>query len=224
MSVPVSKRNESKFQVFITLKKLRLEMTKLLLKDFGLKKNIRDVKAIPGLKNKITEEELIIIRNIAAKYGFQNAALLEEYPSWLIDHYRIEIIKILTELNKCVVCANSIYAQTLEELNERRLLQTKALCYCELLVNEFNFLIDLLPINTKKLIPYMKLIREEIVLIKGWRKSDKTLLDRVLKESRYNGYSPQKKNKIREEFVNSVDTVNHEIDEFYYNTDINHLT
>lgn len=190
-------------------------MTKLLLKDFGIKEKVRNVKEIPGLRNKLSQEELETIRRITQKHGIPNSTLLEVYPSWLIDHYRFEIMKILSEISKCVVCANSIYAVCIEELNERRLLQTKALSYCELLVSEFNFLIDLLPIDTKKLLPYMRLIHDEILLIKGWRKSDKNLIDRILNDPRYKQYPTQRKMRIREEYISSIDNLNNELDEFY---------
>lgn len=44
MSVPKSKRGESKFEVMIHALKMRREFTMLLLRDFGVKNKIRDFR------------------------------------------------------------------------------------------------------------------------------------------------------------------------------------
>ena len=58
MSVPASKRGKSKTEFFHSVYKLNDEITRLLLRDFGLKTINRDLNAFT-YRAKMTEEERI---------------------------------------------------------------------------------------------------------------------------------------------------------------------
>ena len=139
MPVPKSKRGESKFEVLTHAFKMRREFTLLLLRDFGIKNKIRNIETIA----KFTEEDKIVFDKLAERYDFKHT-LTAEYPEWLISHFRENIITILAELTQSIISANTIYVTNESEYNERRSYQTAAICNCENLLQELQYVASLL--------------------------------------------------------------------------------
>ena len=68
--------------------------------------------------------------------------------------------------------ANSIYPNSIEEYNLRREFQNRAIGLCFSLINELQYLLEVLNVDGDNYLNYYEMIREEVALIKGWRKSD----------------------------------------------------
>ena len=151
-----NKRNLSDFEFSRNLIKLRKEMTDLLLRDFGLKKN----------KPKEDEEAS------------------DDYPEWLIIEMRKSIFDYLREIGKYICLGNSIFPTTWDEFKERRAAQNRAIGLCFGLLSEMQYIIDALSgrVDVSKYMPFVDTINREIALLKGWRKSGNKL-KKFLKKS-----------------------------------------
>ena len=156
MAVLKNKRTLSQLEFFNNAITLRKEITKLLLRDFGIRDKVRKVKD--------GENELTII---------------EEYPKWLITFFRQSIISSLRNLMMNITAGNTIYPSTQEELAERRRYQTAAIINCEQLLCDFNYIAEVFPVELKKYMPFVDKILFEIKLLKGWRKSSNGLSRKI---------------------------------------------
>jgi hypothetical protein len=160
MSVLKNKRGLSSLEFYHNGRKLRKEMTVWLLRDFGVRDKVRIEKRPDTEPEKITEK----------------------YPDWLIVHLREKILSILHNMMMNITAANTIYPVTLDELTLRRRYQTSAVINCEQLIQEIEYCEDVLPLETKKFEPYFEMINYEIKLLKGWRKANNKIAEKI-KES-----------------------------------------
>jgi hypothetical protein len=96
---------------------LRIDMTNLLLRDFGVRDKVRKIKTPDNL-------ELTII---------------EGYPDWLIVEFRQNIMLLLRNLMLNIIAGNTIYPTTMEEAAERRRYQTEAIISCQQLLQEMQY-------------------------------------------------------------------------------------
>lgn len=176
MSVPKSKRGESKFEVLTHAFKMRREFTLLLLRDFGIKNKIRNIETIA----KFTEEDKMVFDKLAERYDFKHT-LTAEYPEWLISHFRENIITILAELTQSIISANTIYVTNESEYNERRKYQTNAICCCENLVQEMQYIISIFCTNAdiNKYARYSNMIEKQTALLRAWRRRNNKLKEHI---------------------------------------------
>ena len=58
-------------------------------------------------------------------------------------------------------------------------MQNAAIGNCEQLLQEFQYIIEVLPVNANKYLRFVDMIEREIALLKGWRKSDNRILKRI---------------------------------------------
>ena len=157
MSVPKGKRGLSKMEFYHNARKLREEIIKMLLRDFGVRDKIRKIR---------TEENLEV-------------TIIEEYPSWIITSLRDNIVRILRDLIANITAGNTIYPVNADELRLRRHYQDMAIVNCEQLLQEIQFCADILPVKLEKFLPYADTIEFEIQLLKGWRKSSNKLQQKI---------------------------------------------
>jgi hypothetical protein len=157
MSVLKNKRGLSKLEFYHNARKLREDITNLLLRDFGVRDKVRKIK---------TPENMEV-------------TIIEGYPDWLIVYFRQSIINILKNLMLNITAGNTIYPTTLDELALRRRYQTGAIVNCEQLLQETLYCSDVLPVKLEKLIPFAGAIEFEIKLLKGWRKSSNELARKI---------------------------------------------
>ena len=122
MSVPVSKRTLSDMEFYHNAMNLRLSVTNLLLRDFGVKDKIRNLQVLSGMK-KMSPEDTQILEEIKDKYGIKRS-VIEQYPAWLINHFRENVLGLLRNLIYNIRAANSIYPVIEREYIERRMFQT----------------------------------------------------------------------------------------------------
>ncbi len=189
MSVLKNKRGLSGLEFYRNGIVLRKNLTELLLRDFGIRHKIR--KSVAYTKN-MTEEDAAIFQNLVDKYECTN--IIEEYPGWMIDNMRTNILNLCHSMIMNITQANTIYPTNEYEYYDRRNYQNHAIGNCEQLLQEMQYIISVIPVDANKYLPYTKMIVKEIQLLKGWRKSD----NRILK-------SIQEKNNVNNENDNNRD-------------------
>ena len=163
---------------------LRYKLTNLLLRDFGVKEKIRDLRVLSGIKA-MSVEDFNTLNDIAARYNYSQP-ILEKYPNWLIDYFRTNILNELHSLMKNIVSANTIYITNIAEYYRRRHYQTESIMNCENLLQELQFIVNVLPCDINKFTPYVEQIEFEIKLLKGWRKSNNKHLNHLNKSQKQN--------------------------------------
>ena len=170
MSVLKRKRNVSKMEFYHNAIKLRLMITEFLLKDFGIKSRRRNLEFAKDVYD-IDDEDVEEIENILSAYDLKNS-FIDNFPEWLIDKERDYFMDLLRSLMKNICSANTIHITNKEEYYIRRNYQTQAICDCENLLQEMQYIIYVTHPNVEKYMPYVDIIEKEIALLKGWRKSD----------------------------------------------------
>jgi len=174
LSVLKRKRNISKMEFYHNAIKLRLMITEFLLKDFGIKSRRRNLEFAKDVYD-IEDEDVEEIENILSAYDFKNS-FIDNFPSWLIDKERDYFMDLLRSLMKNICSANTIHITNKEEYYMRRNYQTQAICDCENLLQEMQYIIYVTHPNVEKYMPYVDIIEKEIALLKGWWKSDNKIM------------------------------------------------
>jgi len=176
MSVPVSKRGLSELEFYKVAIRLRKDITDLLLRDFGIKKKVRNTEILA--KAGMSEEDADEIKRLISKYDI-SPAITDEYPIWLVEHFRTRILNIMTVMVLNIRMANSIYPNSREEFFERRLHQDRAIGNCDQLLEMMQYIMSVFPVDAQKYMRYVEMIDRERLLLKGWRKSDNKALRRI---------------------------------------------
>lgn len=158
MSVVKNKRSLSRLEFYNTARKLRIDLTNWLLRDFGIRDKVYKFK---------NDDEL-------------EKTLYAEYPKWFIESTRKTMLTILTNLMMNITAANSIYPINMTEVDLRRGIQDKAIANCEQLLQELIYCADVMPLQISKLEPYAEMINKEIALLKGWRKTTNDIGKRIM--------------------------------------------
>lgn len=179
MSVPQSKRGLSDMEFYSNARYIRKKITFYLLRDFGIRDKIRSLELFPKSK-KFSEEDRKIIQEISDKYETYNP-LVEEYPTWYLADVRSSLLRLLRNIIFNIKSANSVYPTSVAEYEQRRAYQNNAISNCECLLEEFQFCLEVLPIDLNKYQEVIAKIDFEVALLKAWRKSDKRLLKGILK-------------------------------------------
>ena len=161
-----NKRNLSRLEFYNEARKLREDLTNFLLRDFGVRNKVY---------KEITEDNTEVTTILG-------------YPDWIIDYFRKSIISVLNSLMDNIVAANSIYPVNTREVEERRILQDRAIANCEQLFQKLIYCADVLPVSLLKFEPYAERIDKEIALLKGWRKSTNAIAAKIAtSEGKKNG-------------------------------------
>lgn len=147
--------------------KLRRQLIFLMGRDFGVKPRVRDTKFYV---RKWKPEDAHALTELLEKYG--ESKIVDNYPLWLMEHVREQILLHLANMMKHITRAYTIWATTKAEADLRRNSQDLAIADCESLKQELELAVDILPVDVDKLLRYIDAIDREIALLKGWRKSD----------------------------------------------------
>ena len=177
MSVIRARRSMSDLEFYHRALKIDTELTNLLLKDFGIRDKVRDIKYYCDIK-KMSEDDKETLLHIAEKYKLDDK-IIEAYPMWLIEHYRETILRDLDDLFYNITQGNTIYPRSKDEWEEKRKYQTKAIANCSNILHTLQRLSNILPINANKFSRYIDMIDEEIKLLRGWRKANNRMLKTV---------------------------------------------
>ncbi|HAU84741.1 MAG TPA: hypothetical protein DCW90_04350 [Lachnospiraceae bacterium] len=212
MSVRKDQRSQSSMEFIKNANRLRKAVTDWLFRDFGRRKS----KVRSHTIQDITLEDQEIINDIINRYENQSKYILKtDYPDWFIDFERKTIISILRDLTSNITHANSIYAINLDELNERRIYQDKAIGDCFDLKTEIENIAEQISLNLDKLSPILEMLQKEITLLKGWRQSDNKIRKKFEKTELENNENMLIKttSKIKETILNIFYLIIEEINE-----------
>ena len=177
MSVPLSKRKLSRYEFYDNAVRMRISITNLLLRDFGVKNKVRNVKFFSQMVG-MSDEDTEAIERIAEKYNLRKS-VLEEYPYWLIDHFRKNILDILKDLISNITAGQTVNEQKRDDCLVKRGYQTAAIINCEQLLQEFQYVTDILPCNYSKFLPYVDMIDNEIRYLRAWMGQTEKLLVKI---------------------------------------------
>lgn len=166
MSVLVRKRKLSELKFYDNAIRLRRSMIYLLMRDLGAKRGVRDIQ---WMAKDLPPQDAELLLAVAERNGLKRFET--DWPSWVIEKLRDNIWRLLTDMMTAITRAYTIFATSKAEADERRLCQDRAIACCESLLKELELAIDILPVDTNKYKTQVKLITEEIMLLKGWRKS-----------------------------------------------------
>ena len=166
MSVLVRKRKLSELKFYDNAIRLRRSMIYLLMRDLGAKRGVRDIK---WMAKDLPPQDAELLLAVAERNGLKRFET--DWPSWVIEKLRDNIWRLLTDMMTAITRAYTIFATSKAEADERRLCQDRAIACCESLLKELELAIDILPVDANKYKTQVKLITEEIMLLKGWRKS-----------------------------------------------------
>lgn len=175
MSVPKGKRGLSRTEFYRKAYVLNDALTRLLIKDFGIKSITRDLNTFTR-NAKMNQEDRTQFQTLCEKYHID---VESEYPLWLIEHYRSSIINSLDSLISNITHANTIYATTVSEFELRRNYQWRAIGDCKEVLQTLQTVIRVLPVDANKYMKYVDLINEELELLKHWKKEDNKLLAKI---------------------------------------------
>lgn len=113
------------------------------------------------------EEDAKTFFSIAEKYNYNK--VLEEYPEWLINHCRQNLLAICHNLIMNITSAYNINPINIAECDQKRIMQDYAICNCKQLLQELTFVIQTFPVDANKYMRYVDMIQREIELLKSWR-------------------------------------------------------
>lgn len=194
MSVPKSKRKESKFKVFEVFSKMYNCIVFFIAKDFGIKRIVRDSFVVFTDGAKMVDEDLYIFKDICQRY---NICYEEEYPLWLLDKFRNNLFDHLDNCRFYIIAGNSIYPNTEYEYNLRREYCHKAIIECQYVLNTFQQILNILPVNIEKYDSMVRMIDEELTLLREWKKSTNKTYRKALEAK--NKISTEQKKKANSE-------------------------
>jgi len=161
LSVLKNKRGLSKLEFYHNARRMRREITKLVLRDFGI--HSRGVKFKEDTGSQQPE-------------GFYDE---------LIAEFSRNVRLLLRNIMWNIRAGNTIYPVNAAELSERRIYQDRAIIACEQLIDEIQYCEDVIPVKVSKFIPYIEQIEFELKLLKGWRKAnnkiEKIIIERKMK-------------------------------------------
>lgn len=166
MSVLARKRKLSELKFYDNAIRLRRSMIYLLMRDLGAKRGVRDIK---WMVKDIPPQDAELLLAVAERNGLKRFET--DWPSWIIEKLRDNIWKLLTDMMTAITRAYTIFATSKAEADERRINQDRAIACCESLLKELELAIDILPVDANKYKSQVKIITEEIMLLKGWRKA-----------------------------------------------------
>lgn len=176
MSVPKNKRTVSDLEFFNTFNKIFDNIMYFTIKDFGIKHVVRNEYTL--LKDlKMLDEDRADLERICKEYDISFRA---EYPAYILEYHRTKILDILYDLLEDITTANSIYAFTEQECEMKRRYINSSIAKCNTLLQVFQRIINILPVNVEKYKRTTDLIVEEIKLLRSWKKSTNKDLRRAI--------------------------------------------
>lgn len=170
MSVLAVFRRLSEMEFYKNALFIRKDMTKWLIKDFGYKKNPKNIRMV--IKD-ISIEDQKTVNSIFEKYGKSlNKEFQSEYPEWFINYERNFISDKLYSMITNITNAYFLHPFIEKEYSLRREFQDEAIAACYALCQELAYIQSLFPMDLNRFSYLLKSIDKEIKLLKDWRQSD----------------------------------------------------
>ena len=166
----VLKRNRSTASTEYMKKGVVLYRTILyeILKDFGTKKHIKDLKFV---KEHLDEDTRAEIEKIEFIVRDKNIVMNLEYPKHFLKHIRKVFYSLLTEFMDNITYVYSSWPTTKHEYEVRLIKTTSAISNLYTIKREYDTLYDITKIKLGKYVSISKMIDEEINLLNGVRNS-----------------------------------------------------
>ena len=133
--------------------RMRVEITELLLRDFG-------------------------VGNRRNKRVFGEAELEDKYAP-LIEEFSANIRILLRNLVWNIQGGASLFPSSMRRLEIREKYQLAAIANCEQLKDEIYYCQGILPVKASSVVPYIEKVDYEITLLKGWLKSNNKIAKRI---------------------------------------------
>ncbi len=159
MSVLVSDRKESRFEVITLSVSIREKLIELMHRGFGIK----DIR-----------------RAASRRYAFGKAA--SDSPAEFVlemTEYKRRLGELAAQLTNNLRAANSIYPTSVAELEQRRSYQNTAIANCEQILGEFQIIAEVFEVDLNTFGDCVNAVDREIGLIKRWRQGDNRLRSRL---------------------------------------------
>ena len=171
--VPKGRRSESRFEASHHYYRLRDEVTKLVLEDFGFSEE-KYQKKIEKFREWHSHEANV--EEQVQRMEKRN----EAFQKWFIDEEARAILQLLRNIEREFTSGNAIYpsdtpARLLEFLARRQHIN-RAIGLCYTLKQEINYVIRTLPVDINKYERFAVAIDEQINLYKGVRQADNRLI------------------------------------------------
>lgn len=180
MAVLLADRKQSEMEVFANMRKMRNEITKLVLNSFGYDIDKKKKQILKSMQCKSEDELSPDQRKIYDK----RVKKAIRYSKWFTESERDALVSFMREASAEMYIANNIFPTSSEEYYERRIHQNKAIASCTNVLEELQYIVDVLPVDVNKYTPYALLIEEEIKLLRTWRKSNKKKFGYLLSEDK----------------------------------------
>ena len=181
-NVPKSKRSLSDLEFYKTALRLRVGITKWLLRDMGAKPRTRTVENL-AKHRRMSAEDAATLSDLMDRYNLGDR-LIETFPEWWIAERRRALDEAVKNLMQEIKFANAIFPTNIHECYERRLHQDRAIGWVDYLTEELHFIADVFStsgagIPVSKFEPWLKECETEYRLLKGWRKADNKHFKRI---------------------------------------------
>ena len=173
MSVPSWERGESYHGYRYYAIELYQDIVDLLLRDFGVKDKQYSIDYFS--KDNLSDDQKQQLQQLMNKCGCTKIPV--QFPKWLLDHYRENILNTAHDMCQQLTLADSITDQgvsNLKQFYQRQTAQNKAIADCKQLQQEFQDAKYTLPVQLKKFTPYIDLIESVLQKLENWRKTTNT--------------------------------------------------
>jgi hypothetical protein len=170
-SVPKNRRRVSPFQTPIEILKLRNEVTALIARDFGFserrfKKQLQEIRR-QNINSVCDIDEFMV----------ETEAKLRDFYKWYISEEKAYVLNMMKSIQSEFRQANSIYPSDKtfackEEYIERRMHLNRAICSCQELIGELQYIATSVPSNLNQYVNLDEQIQKVMSMIKGVRSSD----------------------------------------------------
>lgn len=95
------------------------------------------------------------------------------------EFFKRKLLEYCAQLTQNIRIAHDIYIKTYIDFAERRKYQSKAIAMTNLIMEEITNLIELFPKYIKTFENVLKLLNNEVALLRGWRKSTDKVADNL---------------------------------------------
>ncbi len=170
MSVVSNLRDLSKMEFYKNALRVRHDITLWLMRDFGEKKNPKDLKHT--LKDATEAEEKVINEMFEAHNQSTKKEFVAEYPAWFMEDEKERLMEMMWRMIGSIIAANSIYPEHIAEADLRRCKQDEAITAVQQLYSELDYISRIVPQNINYFEPLLNALDKEEHLLKGWRQSD----------------------------------------------------
>jgi hypothetical protein len=114
----------------------------------------------------------LIVRELLTDFGTKNNTM----PEWLIDKERERVLDLAQGISAHLRAANTIWPSYRAEFVERRLEMDRALECCNMLQDELQAIVEMVPANKNRYTQMVLEIEREFNLLKALRQSDNRFL------------------------------------------------